>query len=282
MAATIQEKPDGRTHGDESSSIDYLIHTTDQSEASALAAISALEAADGPPDTLNGQVRGPLTVTATENLDLWTSTVPYKPAEKQKKEIPAAGDRGWSLSTMGEKKHITNSRSTTKFPTAAPDYKQLIGVTTGGPAGVDIIIPSFNFSQKFYVASANFTATYIGYLREATGKTNSAIFSADFQGHAVNFAIGEALCNGVQCNPRASDVEVDVSFSALPNETGLTIGAITGIAKGAWEYLWIQYEETEDATAKRLVKQPVAVYVEQVYDAFDFAKIVPGWTAPPV
>ena len=45
---------------------------------------------------------------------------------------------------------------------------------------------------------------------------------------------------------------------------------ITGINKWGWEYLWVRYADAEDATAKALVKRPVAVYVEKVYDVGDF------------
>ena len=48
--------------------------------------------------------------------------------------------------------------------------------------------------------------------------------------------------------------------------TGLTIGGgITGINKDGWDYLWVRYNDEEDAAAKKLVRRPEAVYVERVY-----------------
>ncbi len=35
--------------------------------------------------------------------------------------------------------------------------------------------------------------------------------------------------------------------------------------------MWVRYEDSEDATAKALVKKPVAVYVEKVYEYGDFS-----------
>ncbi|HQL55478.1 MAG TPA: hypothetical protein PLQ87_12285, partial [Phycisphaerae bacterium] len=55
-------------------------------------------------------------------------------------------------------------------------------------------------------------------------------------------------------------------FAASPNVTNLTIGDITGINKKGWEYLWVRYADSEDTVAKALVKKPIAVYIERVYD----------------
>jgi hypothetical protein len=35
--------------------------------------------------------------------------------------------------------------------------------------------------------------------------------------------------------------------------------------------MWIRYEDDEDTTAKKLIKKPTAVYVEQVYHYGDFS-----------
>lgn len=271
MAGTATEKPDGRTVNSKSAAIKYTITTTDQSEATAWTALAAAA-----PSTFNSQNRDSLQVVGTEVPDLWEGVANYKPHEEQDKEPPATGEADWSFSTMGATKHITNSIATSNsYGGSPPDFKQLIGAREDGVDGVDIIIPSFNFTQKFYVLKANFTAAYMGHLHKATGKTNDDTFLPEFEGVAVSFAAGEVLFNGAQCSSRVDDVEVVASFSAIPNETGLSIGGISAIAKEGWEYIWIHYEEQDDAVAKRLVKRPLAVYVEQVYGEYDYDLIVP-------
>ena len=42
-----------------------------------------------------------------------------------------------------------------------------------------------------------------------------------------------------------------------------TVGSISGIAKHGWDYLWVQYGEDVDSSAKIRIKKPVAAYVEQ-------------------
>jgi len=42
-------------------------------------------------------------------------------------------------------------------------------------------------------------------------------------------------------------------------------------SKKGWEYLWVRYADAEDATPKAIVKVPVAVYIEKVYEEGDFS-----------
>jgi len=60
-------------------------------------------------------------------------------------------------------------------------------------------------------------------------------------------------------------------FAASENRSGLTVGDIGGIDKKGWEYMWVRYADAEDAAAKAIVKKPVAVYIEKVYEEGDFA-----------
>ena len=68
-------------------------------------------------------------------------------------------------------------------------------------------------------------------------------------------------------------------FAASPNRTGITIGDISGIDKKGHEYLWVRYEDAEDASAKMIVKRPAAVCVEKVYEEGDFGLL--GISIPP-
>ena len=81
---------------------------------------------------------------------------------------------------------------------------------------------------------------------------------------------GEVLFLGASGSQRGEDDwEITFRFAASPNVTGLTVGPITGIAKRGWEYLWVRYSDAEDQHV--LVKQPIAAYVEKVYDEGNFA-----------
>ena len=43
------------------------------------------------------------------------------------------------------------------------------------------------------------------------------------------------------------------------------------VNKKGWEYVWVRYADAEDQDV--LVKQPIAVYVERVYEEGDFAAL---------
>jgi len=89
-----------------------------------------------------------------------------------------------------------------------------------------------------------------------------------------DFAQGEVLFMGAGGSRRGGgDWEINFKFAANPNQTGLVVGDITGIAKKGWEYLWVRYVDAVDNAAKALTKRPAAVYVEQVYEYGNFAAL---------
>ena len=146
----------------------------------------------------------------------------------------------------------------------------VIGVTPDGIEGVDITVPVYRFSETHLVADSRVTNEYKGKLFRLTGKTNDGAWGG--------FAEGEVLFLGASGSKRGrGDWEITFSFAASPNATGLTVGDISDIDKKGWEYLWVEYAESVDEAAnpKRLVKRPVAVHVERVYDAGDFADLEP-------
>ena len=239
----------------------YLISGTG-SEASALSALEG-EA----PDPWQGLARKGCSVEPYDEVaGMWEGTAVYAPEEEVEQEV---GESTYRFSTGGGSQHITTSRGTTKYPAAtAPDYKNAIGVTKDGVEGVDILVPKFEWSETHTIAAAAVTTAYIAILRKMTGKTNNGAW----QGYAQ----GEVLFLGAEGSKRGDgDWDITFNFAAGENVTGQTIGDITGIAKKAWEYLWIRFKDVEDTTAKAMVKQPQAVYVEKVYDEDDFSTLTP-------
>jgi len=172
----------------------------------------------------------------------------------------------FTFDTSGGTTHITQSLKTSaKYAPpgkAAPDFKGAIGVTTDSVEGTDITVPVYAFTETHFIDDALVTGAYKATLFFLTGKTNKNAFKG--------FAPGEVLFMGATGTKRGKDDwEITFRFAASPNVTGLKVGDIEGIDKKGWEYLWVRYADAEDE--KVLVKQPIAVYVEQVYDEGDFA-----------
>ena len=195
--------------------------------------------------------------------DYFELEVPYRLIDT------SVGSSSYQFETGGGSQKITQSLATNRYSPSgqtAPDFKGAIGVTKNGIEGVEITIPSATFSETHYLSVASVTSSYQALVESLTGK----VATAAFKGRAR----GEVLFLGASGSQRGTEAwEVTFRFARSPNATGLTIGNITGINKLGWDYLWVYYDEEEDTAANRVVKRPVAVYVEQVYEFADLSQL---------
>ncbi len=198
--------------------------------------------------------------------DLYDGTVTYQVDSST--DPPDTGESTFTFETGGGSEHITQSLATISSYAppggTAPDFKGAIGVTADSVEGVDIVVPTYQFTETHYLDDSLVTPSYKGTLFALTGRVNDGAFKG--------FSAGECLFLGVSGSKRGQgDWELTFRFASRPNRTGLSVGDITGIDKNGWEYLWVRYAEAEDAGAGAIVKRPVAVYVERVYESGDFA-----------
>lgn len=262
MAITVEEKWDSRQHTEGPSpqiTTKWLVLGTDDD----LAAKSALYAAL--PATYDGLVLESYNLDERLAEEAWLGQARYG-----KLSPPSTGDSTYQFETGGGTEHITQSLETIARHgsenfglSTAPDFQGAIGVTSDSVEGVDITVPQYQFSETHYFAAAAVSGAYKATLYSLTGRTNDA----EFKG----FAAGEVLFLGAAGSKRGDDQwEITFRFAARPNQTGLTIGDMTVDKKG-WEYLWCRYADAEDGDAGVLVKRPIAVYVERVYESGDFS-----------
>lgn len=190
------------------------------------------------------------------------------------------GQTSYAFNTSGGTQHVTQSLATPRkyFIDAPISYKGAIGVQRSSAGlnveGCDIVVPVYEFEETHILADSAVTAAYKRILFQLTGK----VCNADFKG-CLN---GECLFLGASGAKRGSDRwEINFRFAASENITeadGIMVGTLGPIVKEGWEYLWVEYEDVEDATAKKLVKQPIAAFVETVYRKRDFALLGIGTT----
>lgn len=197
--------------------------------------------------------------------NVWDGTVRYGATDDSP---PQTGESVFNFDTGGGSQHITQSLGTVGVHaapgTTAPFFGGAIGVTDTSVEGVDIIVPVYNFAETHYLPASMVTLAYRQTLFHLTGKVNDAPFKGT--------ASGECLFLGASGSKRGiEDWEITFRFAASPNQNNLVVGDITGIAKGGWDYLWVRYQDVEDASAKALVKRPLAVYVERVYHFGNFS-----------
>ena len=264
MPITVEEKASSPTitSGDNpSAELSYVIRgTTDEFDARTELETVSLAVFDG-------LVRTDVRVTATESPSVWDGEVAYAlPSFDQ----PEVGESTFSFDTGGGTQHLTQSLATVASyappSETAPDFKGAIGVTADSVEGVDIVVPVYQFSETHVLPDATVTDAYKAVLMIMTGRVNSDVFRS--------FAAGSVLFLGAAGAKRGDgDWEITFRFAVSPNLGTINVGDITGITKKGWEYLWVRYEDVEDAAAQTIVKQPVAAYVERVYLELPFTTL---------
>lgn len=224
----------------------------------------------GSPATYDGLARQNVQIEPL-GPQLWDVTVRYGSSDSGGNPTPS--EASFNFETGGGTQHITQSKDTVQARAAsgstAPDFGGAIGVTADGVEGVDITVPVYQFSETHYFSDAQVTGAYKGAIFSCTGKTNAGGFKG--------FAPGEVLFLGATGSKRGDgpddDWEITFRFAASPNETGLSVGSITGISKKGWEYLWVRYADAEDTGSGAIIKKPIAAYVERVYDDANFGAL---------
>jgi hypothetical protein len=262
--ATIDEKFDSREAtvlSRESVELRYVVQgTEDDADVKTLVAANAPLIYAGLPRK-DFQIR-------PQGGGIWEATVRYSLSDPNRtQDPPQTGDSRFSFDTGGGTQHITQSLETVASYAVAgppPDFQGAIGVSHDAVEGTDVTVPIYHFSETHYIDNALVTGAYKASLFFLTGKTNDAPFKG--------FEEGEVLFLGASGSKRGDeDWEISFRFAASPNVTGLSVGPINGISKKGWEYLWVRYADAEDQNT--LIKRPVAVYIERVYEAGDFTAL---------
>ena len=171
--------------------------------------------------------------------------------------------------TTGGQVRVRTSRSTSSFPASgrtAPDFKGAVEVSDGEPQGVDVVIPALKLTFTYKWPKGVVTVNDTKFIAGLTGSVNDASW--------YGFAAGELLFLGATGEiDLVTPTEIQYSFAASANAT-LSIGSwITGIAKQGHQHLWVLFEDTEDTSAKKRVKRPLAAYVETLYGTADFSTL---------
>jgi hypothetical protein len=203
------------------------------------------------------------------------------------------GDVVLTFDGTGGTQHIQFSKETIESyegdtdTSAIPDYQNAIGVNDQSVAGVDITVPVYKVTLEYYPATALVTSGFITGLLGLAGCTNDADWTfqpTNFAGPVV-FEKNTALFLGATGQPRSlDDWQLLMHFIIGQNAEGsgddddedpgnlISVGDITGIAKKAHDYLWIQFANAENAN--NLIKVPKYAFVERVYDEGNFASTI--------
>ena len=208
--------------------------------------------------------------------DAWQVTISY---EKQGADDDDQRDplkRSRSFDTSGGTQHKTQAYSVGsgstldfeyRYPSSATNMSGAIGVDDNSVHGVDVVVPALTWTETYDVPHSYVTANYIKTVAGLTGTVNNAAFRS--------FEAGEVLFMGASGSQEWDDQKgngpwsLSFKFAASKNETGITIGSISGIQKKGWHYLWVRYETASDTSS--VFQRPKAVYVSKVYQEGSFS-----------
>lgn len=259
--AIVDEKPDSRSGTDGES---YRFVFTVLEEDDPTAAIAAVLAEV--PLTFDGLVLQRCTYQeiAEEHYEV---TVPYGKAQEEEEQATGSVTRDFQIAL--ESAHIVRSRATinsyAKSGSTAPNYKQAINVQKDGTVeGTDVLVPTYGFGVTIRPENSAVTEAYRLLAAQLVGMVNLT----EFEG----FDPGQVLFAGASGGERnPEDSELRLEFLVRRNETSLTIGEIEDIEKDGWDYLWCLYDKKEEGAGddKRIVLDPVAVYVEEIFPRGD-------------
>lgn len=179
-----------------------------------------------------------------------------------------------SFSTRGGREKKIHSFSTLSYPApgeSAPDFNHGIGFNNGIFQGVDVVVPHFGFSLDVDLPGSVISNSQIAFFHSLTGKVNAAPWWI--------FRRGEVLFLGLTGNSyrkkNAQDVyelwyRLSFEFEAMPSIVNGTIPPFSGVQKEGFEYFWTFHQEKKDDTSGITIPQPIAGYVEKVYEYGDF------------
>jgi hypothetical protein len=186
-----------------------------------------------------------------------------------------------SFDTTGGSEHITQAWTDTADPSDyvmgyatvgdAPDLRGAINANAESVQGVDITVPSFQFTET-WMAPASYliggASPAIKKIYEMTGKVNKTKFRT--------FEQGEVLFLGARLDTSRSQtmVAVTFSFAVRLNRIGFDVGGISDVDKYGWDYMWVEYETISDSDVA--IRKPRYVYVARVYEHADFTHPTTG------
>ena len=203
--------------------------------------------------------------------DTWKVIARYKRPDIQGYTHKGNPDKTYAFDTGSETVHITQSRATIARHGVRASALQQGAINCDGQTvrGLDVPMPAPTFSETHWWSDAEMTSAYKRLLAKAAYRVNGATWR--------DYSKGEVLFVGASGSRRGDDWddpwEVTYKFAVRENESGLAVGSITGIDKEGWQYMWVQYGPSEDPAVFRGVQIPVAVYIEKIFNYYDFSNL---------
>lgn len=208
----------------------------------------------------------------------WRATVRYvsdnHPERKESNNQPSQpvapvriGTPGkWSRSCQLGNTRVNVAHFENRFPSTAIDRKGLIEWDqTSGAKGTDKFAMAKEWVFEKCIAYGDYDEAWL----EGIDACDLTVNQDDFfwmKGYS-------ALFLGANLIPEEACERVVMRFLVGKNEDNITVAGITGVYKGAHEYLWAHYKPlpVADGTGKKLITGVIdSIYVDELYPAADW------------
>ena len=211
------------------------------------------------PAMIEGLPLGQITVSAVD-WKVWDATCTYTYTELERLAST------WSFNANNATTHINHSLATVRTYAlqpnrAAPNFENAINVTKDDVQGVDVMVPQMNLTETHKYSPLAVNTQFLKTINNYTGHVNAGTFRG--------FAPGEVLFTGASGSFNDTLVSITYNFQVGSNITLSVAG--TPVQKGAFQYLWVYYEDEEDEDSETIVKKPVSAYVERIYPNVQFS-----------
>lgn len=258
-----------RAAGQDATGLRYFVKGTEDRDEAAAEVLSSI-----PFTQRSLLIPKTLKLKRLESVGAWEAELQYADPDKtdKPKQMPrAVGEATWSFDATGATQRVFEAFSQTAYGTGAPDADNQINIRDGKVEGVDIIIPSLTITINQKFEGGSLTLSWAKAVADMVGTTNDATFIDEFDAGEMLF-LGAQGTQPVAYNDDGSTAfgprDVTFNFAYSKNRTGLSFGAITGVAKNGHQYVWFAYEVVENADS--LKGGLVGVYVATVYEESDF------------
>lgn len=242
-----------------------ILDTADELTALALAAAYA------PTVYLNlfrQQIKLSPVAEADGTKGMWDVEIPYVPKPLYPLQV---GEFRYSGKTTGGTRHVTQALSTQKvYSSTGPllpgvvSFGGLIGVSSDGVEGTEIVSPVFEWTEERTFHTNSVTQSYLRNLFYLTGSVNADSFRG--------FPAGEVLFMGADFSIRTAEHwKFIFSFKAAPNVANKTFGNFTAVDKDGWQYAWTWDTPTVNTNQNCVLRQPRYLIIENVYDYKNFS-----------
>ena len=282
MALTINEDLESRAWvvGESATFVYNLDESNEASYPSSESAIQALVEATAPTLFQGLRRKNDFNIARNGRANLSKVTVNYKKSDDPT-EMKVAFEIGGGSATVKHAIQTLRSYSSDNRKARGlqgqPDFQGLIGVSNNSVAGVDVPVPSFNFTLTRFVPNG-FLNSFVNDMNRLHAKVNSQFVNFSAQGWTPVFEAGELLFRGGTGAPREEegDWEIQLKFSAETNEKHFQLEGFTAepdIVKDGWDYVWETHVDSEDENAFHLVRVPDSAYVERVIKRVSMSRL---------